>query len=194
MAKKIRNLLGEIDKNYKMSEEGIVIIDNLQAKLENAPTQSMKEKFESEMKKEIKKLQRLRDFFRTNQNNPDIKDKLKLDNGRKMIENEMERFREHEKEFKMKQYSKRALAASLEHMGNFVQGDDDSDGSHSYGLEDSDDCNDDDSRSNEGYDQDDYGHRESGEFSEAGLEGDQLAQDKEWLDAFIQDKLKKSIA
>lgn len=66
MAKKIRNLLGEIDKNYKMSEEGIVIIDNLQAKLENAPTQSMKEKFESEMKKEIKKLQRLRDFFRTN--------------------------------------------------------------------------------------------------------------------------------
>ena len=29
MAKKIRSLLGEIDKNYKMSEEGIVIIDNL---------------------------------------------------------------------------------------------------------------------------------------------------------------------
>ena len=50
----------------------------------------------------------------------------------------MERFREHEKEFKMKQYSKRALAASLEHMGNFVQGDDDSDNSHSYGIEDSD--------------------------------------------------------
>jgi len=47
----------------------------------------MKEKFESEMKKEIKKLQRLRDFFRTNQNNQDIKDKSKLDQGRKMIEN-----------------------------------------------------------------------------------------------------------
>ena len=47
----------------------------------------MKEKFETEMKKEIKKLQRLRDFFRTNQNNPDIKDKSKLDQGRKMIEN-----------------------------------------------------------------------------------------------------------
>lgn len=66
MAKKIRSLLGEIDKNYKLSEEGIIIIDNLQAKLENTPAQSMKEKFESEMKKEIKKLQRLRDFFRTN--------------------------------------------------------------------------------------------------------------------------------
>ena len=47
----------------------------------------MKEKLESDMKKEIKKLQRLRDFFRTNQNNPDIKDKAKLEQGRKMIEN-----------------------------------------------------------------------------------------------------------
>jgi CCR4-NOT transcription complex subunit 3 len=43
-----------------------MIIDTLQSKLENAPTQNQKEKFESEMKKEIKKLQRLRDFFRTN--------------------------------------------------------------------------------------------------------------------------------
>ena len=81
MAKKIRNLLSEIDKKYKESEEGIHIIDNLQSKLEAAPTQSQKEKFESEMKKEIKKLQRLRDFFRTNQNNSEIKDKAKLDNG-----------------------------------------------------------------------------------------------------------------
>jgi CCR4-NOT transcription complex subunit 3 len=47
----------------------------------------MKDKFEADMKKEIKKLQRLRDFFRSNQNNTDIKDKSKLDNGRKMIEN-----------------------------------------------------------------------------------------------------------
>lgn len=89
------------------------------------------------MKKEIKKLQRLRDFFRTNQNNPDIKDKSKLDQGRKMIENEMERFREHEKEFKMKQYSKRALAADYERKDNFVRGGS-SDGSHSYGNSDDD--------------------------------------------------------
>ena len=77
----------------------------------------------------------------------------------------MERFREHEKEFKMKQYSKRALAASLEHMGNFVQGDDDSDGSHSYGLEDSDENN---SDSQENFEEDEYAHRESGDFSEFG--------------------------
>lgn len=46
----------------------------------------MKEKYESEMKKEVKKLQRQRDFFRSNQNNADIKDKSKLDLGRKLIE------------------------------------------------------------------------------------------------------------
>jgi CCR4-NOT transcription complex subunit 3 len=79
MSKKIRNLLSEIEKKFKDSEEGIQIIDALQLKLENAPTQNQKEKYEQEMKKEIKKLQRLRDFFRSNQNNPDIKDKSKLD-------------------------------------------------------------------------------------------------------------------
>lgn len=38
-----------------------------------------------------------------------------------MIEKEMERFREHEKEFKMKQFSKRALMADYEAQGNFVE-------------------------------------------------------------------------
>lgn len=33
----------------------------------------------------------------------------------------MEWFREHEKEFKMKQYSKRALMAENENKGNFVE-------------------------------------------------------------------------
>jgi len=56
MAKKIRNLIAEIDKKFKESEEGIEAITILQGKLENAPTQAMKEKFEGEMKKEIKKL------------------------------------------------------------------------------------------------------------------------------------------
>jgi len=150
------------------------------------------------MKKEIKKLQRLRDFFRSNQNNPDIKDKSKLDQGRKMIENEMERFREHEKEFKMKQYSKRALAANFEKKGNFVDRRGGSNSSRSYGS---------DSGSDEGYG-DEYGEH-NGEYGsdvdvdcEEELSDDadpdnidpmQLAKDKEWLDKFIQDKLKKQI-
>jgi len=60
-----------------------------------------------------------------------------LDQGRKMIENEMERFREHEKEYKMKQYSKRALMQDHEKQGNFVDYSWNSDGSYgesgSYG-------------------------------------------------------------
>lgn len=38
----------------------------------------MKEKFEADMKKEIKKLQRNRDFFRQTINSGDVKDKSKL--------------------------------------------------------------------------------------------------------------------
>ena len=54
--------------------------------MENAPSQAQKEKYEQDMKKEIKKLQRLREFFRANMNNSDIKDKTKLLEARKRIE------------------------------------------------------------------------------------------------------------
>lgn len=100
----------------------------------------------------------------------------------------MERFREHEKEFKMKQYSKRALAADVENRGNFVQ-DERSDGSHSYGNSDSEDGS---INSNEDFNEYGYEHKMSGDFSDTGEES--LALDKEWLDAFIQEKLKKAIA
>ena len=73
----------------------------------------MREKFEVELKKEIKKLQRIREFMRNIVNNPDIKDKSKSIEARKRIEvvrisefikviiqQEMERFRELEKGFK----------------------------------------------------------------------------------------------
>jgi CCR4-NOT transcription complex subunit 3 len=51
-----------------------------------APTPAMKEKFEQELKKEIKKLQKIREFMRGIINNPDIKDKSKCIDGRKRIE------------------------------------------------------------------------------------------------------------
>lgn len=38
-----------------------------------------------------------------------------------MIGQEMERFREHEKEFKMKQFSKKALASNHERQINFIE-------------------------------------------------------------------------
>jgi len=58
----------------------------LRSKLINAPTQAMKEKYEQEMKKEIKKLQRIRDYFRQALGNPEVKDKSKADEARKRVE------------------------------------------------------------------------------------------------------------
>lgn len=69
----------------------------------------MKERYEQEMKKEIKKLQRIRDYFRQAIGNPEVKEKQKADEARKRVEQEMENFRELERELKRKAYSKRTL-------------------------------------------------------------------------------------
>lgn len=80
----------------------------------------MREKYEVELKKEIKKLQRIRDIMRTAINNPDLKDKSRFIDSRKRIEvvsgdcyilwfQEMERFRELEKGFKKKVFSERKI-------------------------------------------------------------------------------------
>lgn len=52
----------------------------------NAPTPAMREKYEQEMKKEIKKLQRIRDYFRQCLGNPEVKDKTKADDARRRVE------------------------------------------------------------------------------------------------------------
>jgi len=137
------------------------------------------------MKKEIKKLQRLREFFRSNQNNPDVKDKSKLEHGRKVIENEMERFREREKEFKMKQYSKKGLKANMDKQSYIDKSKVLSDGSYGSMNSDSDmsDFSNDDS-----VEENSYG-RENDEISDG--DSAQLTKDKEWLDNFITEKLKK---
>ena len=91
----------------------------------------------------------------------------------------MERFREHEKEFKMKQYSKRALQADQEKQGNFVEREE----WFNSGGSDSEDSNEDSNSK---------GSKKS--LSEISGDGDfdgevdeqlQLSMDKEWLDNFI---------
>ena len=66
---------------------------------------------EVELKKEIKKLQRLRDQIKTWLQSNEIKDKRALTESRKNIETEMERFKICEREMKTKQYSKEGLQA-----------------------------------------------------------------------------------
>jgi len=104
-----RKLQGEIDRTLKKVQEGIDEFDQIWQKVHDTENANQKEKFEADLKKEIKKLQRLRDQIKTWINGADIKDKTPLFDARKAIEREMERFKACEKEAKMKQFSKAAL-------------------------------------------------------------------------------------
>ena len=108
----------------------------LETKVENASTIPMKEKYRADMKKEIKKLQRLRDFFRQSVNNPAIVEQQKLIEARKRIETEMEKFRENEKEYKNRKLTNSAMLDQMEKKGKFKFEDGDD---YSYGSDDNSD-------------------------------------------------------
>nr|CAD2202703.1 unnamed protein product [Meloidogyne enterolobii] len=110
MAEK-RKLLNEIDKCYKKIEEGFEIFDDIMAKMTEANSENQREKFQDDLKKEIKKLQRLRDQIKGWQNSSEIKDKDSLSKFRKLIEQRMEIFKDVERENKMKPHSKQGLTA-----------------------------------------------------------------------------------
>lgn len=87
----------------------------------------MKEKIETEIKKEIKKLQRHRDFFKQLMKDSEIKDKSLIVEARHRIEEQMEKFRELEKEYKQKKLTKISYQAHNEIESKFIDGSDDSD-------------------------------------------------------------------
>lgn len=78
-------------------------------KLNTTTSPNQKEKVEGDLKKEIKKLQRLRDQIKGWQTLSEIKDKAPINEARKAIETEMERFKVLEKEMKIKAFSKEGL-------------------------------------------------------------------------------------
>ena len=101
--KEIRLVLKKID-------EGLEAFDRLYDKVKRAEDKSSKLRYEGDLKKEIKRLQRHRDQVKVWINSPDVKDKSKLIAIRKVIERKMESFKAIEKETKTKQYSKVGLA------------------------------------------------------------------------------------
>lgn len=105
-----RKLQGEIERVLKKVDEGVGIFEQIWDKVYSATTTAQKEKYEGDLKKEIKKLQRLRDQIKTWQGDSSIKDKTKLDANRKLIEEKMEKFKICEKETKTKAFSKEGLA------------------------------------------------------------------------------------
>lgn len=107
-----RKLQQEVDKCFKKVSEGIAEFDSIYDKIEQSTNASQKEKLEDNLKREIKKLQRLRDQIKTWAASSDIKDKGPLLENRKLIETQMERFKAVEKAMKTKAYSKEGLSAA----------------------------------------------------------------------------------
>ncbi|MCO5590051.1 hypothetical protein L7F22_044020 [Adiantum nelumboides] len=107
-----RKLAAEIDKTLKKIGEGVQEFESIYDKLQNASTPSQSAKYESELKTSIKRLQRLRDNLKNWLQSNEIKDKSALMENRKLIEQQMEKFKASEKELKTKAFSKEGLAAS----------------------------------------------------------------------------------
>eukprot|EP01027_Heterolobosea_sp_BB2_P011599 GEZU01016884.1.p1 GENE.GEZU01016884.1~~GEZU01016884.1.p1 ORF type:complete len:274 (-),score=52.09 GEZU01016884.1:524-1345(-) len=103
-------ITSDIDRTLKKVAEGIETFDEIWNKVYTASNQTQKEKYEGELKKEIKKLQRMREQIKSWISSNDIKDKKNLIEARKEIERKMEMFKVCEKETKTKAYSKEGLA------------------------------------------------------------------------------------
>ncbi|CAD5221908.1 unnamed protein product [Bursaphelenchus okinawaensis] len=110
MAAEKRKLMVEIDKCFKKIDEGLELFEDMIQKMHEANGENMKEKCQEDLKKEIKKLQRLRDQVKNWQGSNEIKDKEKLNTYRRLIETKMELFKDIERENKTKPHSKIGLS------------------------------------------------------------------------------------
>ena len=70
-----RKLQTEIDRTFKKVSEGVELFEGLYDKLQTSSNQGQKEKLESDLKTQIKKLQRLRDQIKVWLQSNEIKDK-----------------------------------------------------------------------------------------------------------------------
>lgn len=107
-----RKLQTEIDRTLKKVSEGVDLFESIYDKMQASTNQTQKEKLETDLKTQIKKLQRLRDQIKTWVASNEIKDKSQLLDNRKLIETQMEKFKACEKEMKTKAFSKDGLNAA----------------------------------------------------------------------------------
>ncbi|KAG2356977.1 Not1 N-terminal domain, CCR4-Not complex component-domain-containing protein [Suillus spraguei] len=107
-----RKLQTEIDRTLKKVGEGVEVFESIYEKMQASTNQTQKEKLETDLKTQIKKLQRLRDQIKAWVASNDIKDKSALLENRRLIETQMEKFKACEKEMKTKAFSKEGLIQS----------------------------------------------------------------------------------
>ncbi len=79
-------ILAEIDRTLKKVAEGVELFESIYEKMQASTNQTQKEKLETDLKTQIKKLQRLRDQIKTWVASNDIKDKSALLENRRLIE------------------------------------------------------------------------------------------------------------
>ncbi|CDO92458.1 unnamed protein product [Kluyveromyces dobzhanskii CBS 2104] len=107
-----RKLQQEVDKVLKKVKEGLEEYEDIYDKFQNTESdnQSYREKLESDLKREIKKLQKHREQIKSWLSKDDIKDRADvLMENRRLIESGMERFKSIEKIMKTKKFSTEAL-------------------------------------------------------------------------------------
>ena len=109
----LKKLLIEIDKCLKKVTEGLQHFDQIYDKISQCANQSQRDKLEQDLKKEIKKLQRNRDQIKLYLQKDEIKDKRQLEENKRLIETQMERFKAMERELKLKAFSKEGLAQQV---------------------------------------------------------------------------------
>lgn len=108
-----RKLQQEIDRVFKKINEGLEIFDSYYERHENCTNNpSQKDKLESDLKREVKKLQRLREQIKSWQSSAEIKDKDSLLDYRRSVETAMEKYKAVEKASKEKAYSNISLKKS----------------------------------------------------------------------------------
>lgn len=93
-----RKLQQEIDRVFKKINEGLEIFDMYYERHESCVNNpSQKDKLEADLKREVKKLQRLREQIKSWQSSPEVKDKDSLLNYRRSVEIAMEKYKAVEK-------------------------------------------------------------------------------------------------
>jgi hypothetical protein len=76
----------EIDRTLKAVTQGVEVFESTFEKLGMSSNATQKDKLETDLKTQIKKLQRMRDTIKAWINSSDIKDKSALTDSRKLIE------------------------------------------------------------------------------------------------------------
>lgn len=115
------NVYREVETIFKKIHEGLDLFNYYFSRHESSNNDSQREKLESDLKKEIKKLQKFRDQIKNWQGNDALEATIapqKLQEHRRLVEEAMECYKDVEKNSKMKSFSNQSIMlASLEQGG-----------------------------------------------------------------------------